>query len=83
MLMPAGRFGASLAASALAARATSMVLAVDCLMMPMPTIGTVLPRNIRRSSTAPRSTRATSASRTRWPSLLVPTTRFRKSSGVW
>ena len=44
---------------------TSIVLAVDCLITPIPTIGSPLPRKKRRSSTTPFSTRATSPRRTR------------------
>jgi hypothetical protein len=62
---PLGQGGVEARISALAPRATSIVLAVDCLMMPMPTMATPLPRKNVRSSSVPRSTRAMSPRRTR------------------
>ena len=80
--MPSGSVSFSRSASSRAPAATSTVFAVDCLMMPSPTIGTPLPLNMLRSSTVPRSTRATSPSRTRYPSSPSAITSAENSSGV-
>ena len=66
----------------LAARATSSVLALDCLIIPRPIIFTPSPRNSVSSSTAANSTLATSPSRTRYPSSPMATVNAAKSSGV-
>ena len=80
--IPAGSEAFTRSRSAFTARATASVLALLCLTMPMPTIGTPLPRKLRRFSAAPSCTSATSPRRTRCPSPPLPSTSARKSSAV-
>ena len=80
--IPSGRFGFSLPVNTLVDSATSMVLATDCLIMPMPTMATPLPRNETRSSSTPRSILAISPSLTRKPSSPWAKTILAKSSGL-
>ena len=63
--MPFGSVPCRRAISAFTSREISSTLAVDCLTMPSPTMGTPLPRKMVRSSTEPITTRATSLRRTR------------------
>ena len=63
--MPSGRLFCTRAISAFTPLEISSTLAVDCFIIPRPTMGIPLPRKRVRSSTAPISTRATSPSRTR------------------
>ena len=59
-VMPSGRVFAYSAMAFLAALATATALAPRCFLMPMPWAGTPLMRAIRRTSSNPSSTRATS-----------------------
>jgi hypothetical protein len=79
--MPSGSAASMRGSSALTARATSSVLAVDCLTMPRPTAARPLTRTILRSSSAPISARPMSASRTSTPPLSRMMTRS-NSAGV-
>ena len=68
--------------AALAAFATSKVLAFDCLTIPKPIMLTPSPLNSVSSSSAANSTRATSARRTKNPSEPAFIAKFAKSKGV-
>ena len=66
---------------AFAERATSKVLAFDCLIMPKPIMLTPSPLNSVSSSSAANSTFAISPKRTRYPSSPTATVNAAKSSG--
>ena len=82
MVTPSGRVFLISAASLRTARATSNALAFDWRAIPNPIWLTPLPRNKRRSSSAPTSTRATSSRRVSLASPARPTGNRPNSSAV-
>ena len=79
MFMPCGSVGFTSSISLRTPRDSSTVFALDCWEMPSETAAWPLARARARSLSAASSTRATSPSRTSWPSLPRPMTSSRKS----